>query len=118
MFISNFNSASNILSSIGNGKCSKTCKTTWVRNIRYALKTKTNPLNLTATQRNKLTAKLYIVSKRDGVNQFAQTKKKYAQRNGPPIPANKNCGKTMVGNDGLMYKSTPNVNDICTWKKI
>jgi hypothetical protein len=116
VFIHNFNAASQILSSIGNGKCVNTCKSGWVRNIKYALKTETNPLNLTKRQRIQLHTKLNTVSGRNGVNQYSRTKKKYASRNSPPYPANKNCGKTMKGNDGQMYKSIPNINNICSWK--
>ncbi len=39
-FISNYNGAMKILSEIGNGTCKGSCKTTWVRNLKYALKTK------------------------------------------------------------------------------
>lgn len=44
-FISNYNGAMKILGEIGTGTCKETCKTTWIRNIKYALKTKTNPLH-------------------------------------------------------------------------
>ena len=29
-----------------------------------------------------------------------------------------NCNKKMKGNDGSMYISNPNKNNICSWKKI
>ena len=30
-----------LLSEIGNGTCKESCKTSWIRNFKYALKTKT-----------------------------------------------------------------------------
>jgi len=50
-------------------------------------------------------------------NKHSKTLKKYKNRKSPPYPADLNCNKKMLGNDGNMYKSTPNKNDICTWKK-
>jgi hypothetical protein len=42
--------------------------------------------------------------------------KKYTTRPSPPIPANKNCGKTAIGNDDNLYESRPNKNGVCTWR--
>jgi hypothetical protein len=117
-FISNYNSAMKILSEIGTGKCKGNCKTIWTRNIKYALKTKTNPLKLTKKERKNLTEKLKMVSKKDSINQHSKTLKKYIKRKSPPYPANKNCGKKMKGNDGNIYESKPNKNSVCSWKKI
>ena len=41
---------------------------------------------------------------------------KYSLRNSPPYPANKCHNKIMLGNDGNMYTSKPNVNGIYTWR--
>jgi hypothetical protein len=117
-FIHSYNGAMQQLSSIGNGKCTGTCKSTWIRNFKHALKTKTNPLQLNKTQRKALTKKIKEVSKRNAINMHSKTLKKYKTRNSPPHPANKNCNKTMKGNDGNMYTSKPNKNNICSWKKI
>jgi hypothetical protein len=117
-FIRNYNEAMKILTSIGNGKCKGSCKTSWVGNLRYALKTKTNPLNLNKKQRKSMTKKLQQVSGRNAINEYSKTLKKYKNRNSPPYPANQNCNKTMTGNDGEKYISKPNKNNICTWKKI
>ena len=51
-------------------------------------------------------------------NKHSKTLKKYKTRKSPPYPAGINCNKKMLGNDGNMYMSTANKNDICTWKKI
>ena len=51
-------------------------------------------------------------------NKHSKTLKKYKTRKSPPYPAGLNCNKKMLGNDGNMYISTANKNDICTWKKI
>jgi hypothetical protein len=117
-FIGTYNGAMKILSEIGTGTCKGTCKTTWVRHIKYALKTKTNPLALTKTQRKNLTEKLKSVSGRNAINEHSKTLKKYKTRKSPPYPANEHCNKQMVGNDGAMYISKPNKNNICSWKKI
>ena len=117
-FIRNYNGAMQILSQVGTGTCQGRCKTVWVRNIRNALKTKTNPLGLTSQQRKNLTAKIKSVSGRNAVNNHSTTLKKYKNRKSPPFPANDNCNKKMKGNDGNMYLSVPNKNNVCAWKKI
>lgn len=45
-----------------------------------------------------------------------QTTKKYTTRPSPPYPANQ-CppGSVRKGNNGKMFKSTPNVKGICRW---
>ena len=35
-----------------------------------------------------------------------------------PVTFNEYCGKQMKVNDGNMYMSKPNKNNICSWKKI
>jgi len=117
-FIRNYNEAMKILSKIGTGRCNGTCKTNWIRNLKYALKTKTNPLALTKKQYKDMNDKIKSVSGRNAVNQHSKTLKKYKNRKSPPYPANENCNKTMVGNDGEKYVSKPNKNNICSWKKI
>ena len=117
-FIGNYNGAMQILSEIGNGSCKGTCKTTWIRNLKYALKSKTNPLALNKKQRKNMTEKIKSVSGKNAINQHSKTLKKYKNRKSPPYPANKNCNKQMVGNDGKLYISKPNINNICSWKKI
>jgi hypothetical protein len=117
-FIGTSNGAMQILSSIGTGKCKGECKSSWIRNLKYALKTKTNPLGLTEKQRKNITEKIKSVSGRNAVNQHSKTLKKYKNRKSPPYPANENCNKKMVGNDGNMYISKPNKNNVCSWKKV
>jgi len=117
-FVSTYNGAMQVLASIGKGTCKDTCKSSWVRNFKYALKTKTNPLKLTEKQRKTLTEKIKSVSGRNGVNNHSKTLKKYKDRPSPSSPANQNCGKKMQGNDGNMYESCANKNGVCSWKKI
>ena len=59
-----------------------------------------------------------IIKVRNEINNHSKTLKKYKNRKSPPYPANENCGKQMKGNDGYMYISKPNKNNICSWKKI
>ena len=117
-FIKNYNGAMQILAEIGNRTCKESCKTIWMRNLKYALKTKTNPLGLNKTQRKNMTEKMKSVSGKNAINNHSKTLKKYKNRKSPPYPANENCNKTMVGNDGNNYISKPNKNNICSWKKI
>jgi hypothetical protein len=117
-FIKSYNGAMQILSSIGKGTCKYSCKTNWIRNLKYALKTKTNPLGLNETQRKNMTKKIKSVSGKNAINNHIKTLTKYNHRKSPPYPANNNCNKTMVGNDGNKYISKPNKNNICSWKKI
>lgn len=107
-----------ILAQIGTGSCKGRCKSVWIRNIRHGLNTKTNPLGLTKQERKNITEKIKSVSGRNGVNNHSKTLKKYKDRKSPPYPANDNCNKKMKGNDGNMYISKPNKNNICSWKKI
>ena len=46
-----------------------------------------------------------------------KTSKKYITRNSPPYSANKCCNETKQGNDGNLYRSKPNKNNICKWIK-
>jgi hypothetical protein len=117
-FITTYKGAMRLLNSIGTGKCAGTCKKSWIRNFKYALKTKTNPLKLTAKERKNLTKRIKEVSGKNVVNEHNKTLKKYKTRNSPPYPANENCGKKMKGNDGNMYISNANKNGVCSWKKV
>jgi hypothetical protein len=116
-FIKSYNGAMKILSQIGTGTCEGKCKSIWIRNLKYALKTKSNPLGLNKQQRKSMTKKFKSVSKKNAINQHSKTLKKYKNRKSPPYPANENCNKLMKGNDGNMYLSEPNKNNICSWKK-
>lgn len=118
VFLHSYNGAMMVLSSIGTGKCKDRCKTNWIRNLKYAVKTKTNPLKLTKTERKNLTAKIKSLSGKNALNAHSKTLKKYKGRKSPPYPANKNCGKKMKGNDGNMYESRSNKNGVCSWKKV
>jgi hypothetical protein len=43
---------------------------------------------------------------------------KYKNRPSPPYPANEWCGERKKGNDGNMYISKSNKNNVCRWIKI
>ena len=116
-FIHSYNGAMQILSSMGTGKCSGACKSSWLQNIRYALKAKSNPLGLTKKERKMLKDKIKTVSKRTAVKEHTRTLKKYKTRPSPPYHANDYCGKKMKGNDGKMYESRENKSGVCSWKK-
>lgn len=61
-FIHTFGGAMKLLHSIEIGTCTGSCRSSWIRNFKYALKTETNPLKLTPTQRKQLTAKINSLS--------------------------------------------------------
>ena len=44
-----------------------------------------------------------------------QTTKHYTNRPSPPYPANKNCARTKLGNDGQYWTSIPASNGVCCW---
>jgi len=105
-FIKNYKQAMDVLKSIENGKCSGRCRRIWMTNFKNALKTKTNPLNLTASERKNMTKKMQeLKGKRNKTQKPSKTqsnktlKNKYKIRNSPPYPANENCNKIMTGND-------------------
>jgi len=111
-FISTYHEAMQIANEMDNGKCSGRCRTTWMRNLKYALTAKTNPLALTKVQRKNLTENLHNRKKRP------KTLKKYTMRKSPPYPANDYCNQQMVGNDGQLYISRADKRGICSWKKL
>jgi hypothetical protein len=47
-----------------------------------------------------------------------QTTKKYVTRKSPPFPANECKNSVKIGNDGQMYRSTPDKNRVYRWKLI
>lgn len=100
-----------ILKSIITGSCAGNCRTVWLSQIKRALKSKTNPLNLTDKERKDFEKKL------EQVKGGKLATKKYAKRVSPPFPANDFCGKKKKGNDGKMYISKPNKNGVCRWVK-
>lgn len=114
--------AMKLLKEIENAKCAGVCRAVWMRNIKYALKTETNPLKLTKTEREKILKMIEKISgkksKKKEKSGKKLTLKKYRNRKSPPYPANDYCNKRKKGNDGLMYISKPNKNKVCSWKKI
>lgn len=121
-----------ILDDMMTGKCVRSCRQVWLRNIQYALKTDTNPLKLTKTEHRRMTAKVAEVKNKKKQNvtvgylSHAQRSrlvsvtqkinKKYLTRNSPPYPANKHCGEKKKGNNGKMYISVADKNNVCRWK--
>lgn len=61
------------------------------------------------------TPKRKVVSVSRGCN--PQTDAKYVKRPSPPYPANECCGQVMQGNDGNMYVSRADKNNVCRWYK-
>ena len=116
-FVHSYNGAMMVLKSIETGSCDGRCRTSWTKIFKNALKSAQNPLGLTPEQRKSLAAKLDSM-KGKKKEDIARTNNKYANRPSPPFPANKNCGKTKKGNDGNLYKSVPNKNGVCAWRRV
>jgi len=110
-FIHTYNAAVRQLQSINNKNCTGRCRQIWLKNIKYALKSKKNPLHLNKSQKKSLRKHIGGLTKKS-----RKTQKKYKDRKSPPYSANDYCGKSKTGNDGRLYKSTKNKNNVCTWK--
>jgi hypothetical protein len=104
-----------LLSSMSKGTCTGSCRQVWLRNIQYALKTPTNPLNLTAAERKQMEAMISVVKGGRSKRVTQKLSRKYKKRPSPPLPANEHCGETKKGNDGQMYVSVPNKKAVCRW---
>ena len=117
-FIHTYKEAIKHLDEIKSGACEKNCRAVWMRHLKYALKTKTNPLGLTAAQRVRMTARIADIYGRKVDKNKYKTQKKYNSRPSPPYPANNFCNLEMKGNDGNMYKSLPNKINVYAWKRL
>ena len=58
-----------------------------------------------------------VKAKRSDIRTKRSTKK-YTGRSSPAYSANEHCGKIKKGNDGKMYISTPDKNNVCRWKRV
>jgi hypothetical protein len=76
-FIVNYKGAMHVLEDMESGKCKGSCRSVWRRNIKHALKTKSNPLKLTRKERKSLNLKLRSLSKtRRSRNSSKETQKR------------------------------------------
>jgi hypothetical protein len=57
-FLKGYDDAVRVLKDMEVGKCKGSCRSVWMRNIKYALKTKSNPLKLSKSERKRLNLKL------------------------------------------------------------
>ncbi len=64
VFIRTYEGAMRLLAQIEKGTCAGECRAVWMRNLKYALKTETNPLGLDKTQRKTMQAKIDSLSGR------------------------------------------------------
>jgi hypothetical protein len=77
-----------IIKDIEYGFCHGPCRSAWVRNLKYALKTKTNPLKLTADERTRLRSELKRISGKryspapPEIEELARFRKIYRYQNG------------------------------------
>jgi hypothetical protein len=68
-------------------------------------------------KKSKKTKKYKLKSVKGYGSCIRKTSTKYITRNSPPYSANKCCNETKEGNDGNLYISKPNKNNICKWIK-
>ena len=71
--------AFDILDEIKKGKCKSSCRKVWLRNIGYALKTKSNPLQLTSSEHKRMTKKMREMKKKK-ITTLNKTKKTNTKR--------------------------------------
>lgn len=109
MGFGSYGGAMKLLRSIQIGTISGLGRSVYVKQIKSALKSKENPLYLTATERKKLTAELKSLS--------GKRIPPKGPRPSPTVSATLYCGKKKRGNDGNMYFSKPNKNGVCRWVK-
>jgi hypothetical protein len=53
-----------LVNAMETGRCAGTCRSGWLPRIKYALKAKSNPLDLTIAEKRKLTAKIKGLKRR------------------------------------------------------
>jgi hypothetical protein len=108
-FIHSFGAAKQLLQGMKKGTCHGRCRTGWLRNIKYAMKTKSNPLKLTSEQKKELKAMIKDIS-----GKRIQPK----LRLGPSKSAVGRCGRKIRGKDGEMYISIQRKSSrLCKWVK-
>ncbi len=52
-----------LLNAMETGRCAGECRSGWLARIQYALKSKSNPLELTASERRRMTRKVAAVKR-------------------------------------------------------
>ncbi len=97
-FIHSFGGAVMVLRSIKTGRCAGRCRSGWLKTIKYAIKTKTNPLKLTGEQRKELNSMIKEISGKRIPKIVILT---------PKFNPHKYCGQRKRGRDGEMYISKP-----------
>lgn len=114
-FVHSFGGAKMILKSIKSGSCVGRCRSGWLKNIKYALKTSSNPLKLTTNQRKELKEMIKEIS-----NKRIQPSKKVLIREiiGKYYNPNKKRYqyKKKRGKDKQMYISLPDSKGKFQWK--
>jgi hypothetical protein len=71
-----------LLNAMMTGKCAGKCRSVWLRNIQYALKAKSNPLKLTAAEKQRMTAKVREVKAHRGTRKGTRkTSRKGTRKN-------------------------------------
>ena len=65
-----------LLNAMITGRCAGSCRSVWLRNIQYALKAKSNPLDLTPAEKRRMTAKVRMVKAHRGTRKAGRKTRK------------------------------------------
>ncbi len=110
-FLRGFGGAKRILQSIKKGTCIGKCRSGWLQNIKYALKTSSNPLKLTSDQRKELKTIIKEIS-----SKRIKTKNALISKATKGLMPHLYRNKKIKGTDGQIYISLPNSKGNYKWK--
>ncbi len=110
-FIHSFGSAKQILQSIKKGTCVNTCRSSWLKNIKYAIKSSSNPLNLTKEEKKELNDMIKDIS-----GKRIKPSQKVLIRRAITYNPKSYSYKKKRGKDGVMYISLPDSKGKFHWK--
>ncbi len=110
-FIHSFGSAKQTLQSIKKGTCVDSCRSSWLKHIKYALKTSSNPLKLTKEEKKELNDMIKDISGK----RIKPSQKVLIRRAITSNPKSFSYKKKR-GKDGVMYISLPDSKGKFHWK--
>lgn len=102
--------ANALLDAMETGECNGKCRSEWLRVYKRNL----TKMKLPASQQKTLSKRMATILKKKPSKAMT---KKYRENPAPPYPANIFCESIETGNDGQLYKSLPDTNNMCSWKR-
>ncbi len=110
-FIHSFGSAKQIIQSIKKGTCVDSCRSSWLKHIKYALKSSSNPLKLTKEEKKELNDMI-----KDITGKRIKPSQKVLIRRAITYNPKSYSYKKKRGKDGVMYISLPDSKGKFHWK--